>query len=388
MTLKLNRYRFSFPSAGDLPRPCSHLLAKLHFRNREHASRQAVGFFHHCNFIYSCYDDSGLISGLLSVSINVLNTILILVAYGLAYVIPFELFIVTYAILGPLHYLTEIPWLQRKGFFVESAQQTWWFWLLAIAATVVTLTHVVFGFAQVSFIAFGSALVMVLTADRNRRIGGIALVAALSFVVRLTTFTEFLFGLYLTTLIHVLIFTWLFMLLGSLKERKLSGYISVAVLTVCALSFLVLPQTANGYKYAPYFAQSAEAFGYIEKRLSNLFGWANDYDSFVAAMRLVAFAYTYHYLNWFSKTKIIQWHKMSIRSMVMVGLLYLASMAVYAYDFRIGLNVLLFLSVAHVYLEFPLNWRSFQQISRELSTLRFGKEPVPRGAPVQSHDPA
>ncbi|MBX9670653.1 MAG: hypothetical protein K2X93_23825 [Candidatus Obscuribacterales bacterium] len=321
-------------------------------------------------------------------SINVLNTILILVAYGLAYVIPFELFIVTYAILGPLHYLTEIPWLQRKGYFVESAQQTWWFWLLAIAATVVTLTHVVYGFAHISFIAFGSALVMVLTPDRNKRIVGIALVAALSFIVRLTTFTEFLFGLYLTTLIHVLVFTWLFMLLGSLKEKKLSGYISVATLTVCALSFLVMPQSANGYKYAPYFAQSAEAFGYIEKRLSNLLGWTNDYDSFVAAMRLVAFAYTYHYLNWFSKTRIIQWHKMPVRTMVLIGLLYTASMAVYAYDFRIGLNVLLFLSVAHVYLEFPLNWRSFQQISRELFATRIGKQPVPRGVPVQSHDPA
>lgn len=307
----------------------------------------------------------------------------------LAYLIPFELFIVTYAILGPLHYLTEIPWLNRKGYFVESSKSTWWFWILAIAATAVSLMHVVYGFAIVSFIAFGSALVMVITPHMVKRAAGIAAVIALSPVVTLMTFTEFLFGLYLTTLIHVLLFTWLFMLLGSLKERKLSGFVSVAVLTLCTLSFLFVPQTANGYKFAPYFAQSAQAFGYIERRLSSLLGWNANYDNFVAAMRLVAFAYTYHYLNWFSKTKVIQWHKLSKRGIATVGVLYVLAMATYAYDFKIGLNVLLFLSVAHVYLEFPLNWRSFKHIAGEISSMR-GRRQDPLTMPVldQSHDAA
>lgn len=320
-------------------------------------------------------------------SINVLNTILILVSYALAYIIPFELFIVTYAILGPLHYLTEIPWLHRKGYFMESAQETWWFWLLAIAGCIVTYMHVVYGFAIATFIAFGSALVMVITPDRVKRIVGITAVCVLSPIVTVMTLTEFLFGLYLTTLIHVLVFTWLFMLLGSLKERKISGYISVATLTVCALSFLIMPQTANGYKFAPYFAQSAKAFGHIEVRLTDLFGWNANYDNFVAAMRLVAFAYTYHYLNWFSKTRIIQWHKMSKRGIATVAALYVLAMSVYAYDFKLGLSVLLFLSVLHVYLEFPLNWKSFKQIGSELSSLSAPKKkPLPVGIPVQSNE--
>lgn len=320
-------------------------------------------------------------------SINVLNTILILVSYGLAYIIPFELFIVTYAILGPLHYLTEIPWLHRKGYFMESAKPTWWFWLLAIAGCIVTYMHVVYGFAIATFIAFGSALVMVITSDRVKRIAGIAAVCAISPLITRMTITEFLFGLYLTTLIHVLVFTWFFMLLGSLKERKVSGFISVATLTVCALSFLVVPQSANGYKFAPYFAQSAKAFGHIEMRLTDLFGWSANYDSFVAAMRLVAFAYTYHYLNWFSKTKIIQWHKMSKRGLLTVAALYVLAMSVYAYDFKLGLSVLLFLSVLHVYLEFPLNWKSFQLIGSELLALSTPrKASVPVVIPVRSHD--
>jgi hypothetical protein len=28
-------------------------------------------------------------------------------------------------------------------------------------------------------------------------------------------------------------------------------------------------------------------------------------------MRLIAFAYQYHYLNWFSKTSIIKWHEVT-----------------------------------------------------------------------------
>ncbi len=319
-------------------------------------------------------------------SLNAWNTALILISYGLAYLMPFELFIITYAILGPLHYLTEIPWLNRKGYFVQSSSQAWWFWILAIVATAVSLMHVVYGFAYVSFIALGSALVMVLTSNTWRRLAGIAAVIVLSPVVSIMTFTEFLFGLYLTSLIHVLLFTWLFMFLGSLKEKKLSGFIALGTLTVCALSFFFMPQQTNGYSVAPYFAASAKAFGSIEIRLSNLLGWNNDYGSFVAAMRLVAFAYTYHYLNWFSKTKIIQWHKMSKRNLGIIAALYLGAMAIYAYDFRIGLNVLLFLSVAHVYLEFPLNWLSVKNIATELTALRVRKSVVPQTMPVQSQD--
>jgi hypothetical protein len=319
-------------------------------------------------------------------SLNAWNTSLILISYVLAYLIPFELFIVTYAILGPLHYLTEIPWLRRKGYFLQSSTPTWWFWLLAIAATIVSLMHVVYGFAFISFIALGSALVMVLTADTAKRIAGIAAVIALSPVVTFMTFTEFLFGLYLTSLIHVLLFTWLFMFLGSLKERKLSGFIALGTLTICAFSFLFMPQATNDYRLTPYFAASAKAFGNIEIRLSNLLGWNNDYGSFVAAMRLVAFAYTYHYLNWFSKTRIIQWHKMTKRGLGIVAILYLGAMAIYAYDFRIGLNVLLFLSVAHVYLEFPLNWLSLKNIASELKTINVKKTQVLQTVPVRSQD--
>ncbi|MFZ1592043.1 MAG: hypothetical protein WAT27_08150, partial [Chitinophagales bacterium] len=34
-----------------------------------------------------------------------------------AFIIPFELFLFSYAVLGPLHYLTEISWLHKRQYF-------------------------------------------------------------------------------------------------------------------------------------------------------------------------------------------------------------------------------------------------------------------------------
>ena len=40
-----------------------------------------------------------------------------LVAFVVASLIPFELFLFAYAVLGPLHYATEISWLYDRRFF-------------------------------------------------------------------------------------------------------------------------------------------------------------------------------------------------------------------------------------------------------------------------------
>jgi cell division protein FtsW (lipid II flippase) len=83
-------------------------------------------------------------------------------------------------------------------------------------------------------------------------------------------------------------------------------------------------------------------------------------------MRLIAFAYTYHYLNWFSKTSIIKWHKVSKNRIAAIAVVWLASLALYAYNYDTGMAVLYFISVLHVMLEFPLNHRTFAGIGREL----------------------
>jgi hypothetical protein len=86
-------------------------------------------------------------------------------------------------------------------------------------------------------------------------------------------------------------------------------------------------------------------------------------------MRLIAFAYTYHYLNWFSKTSVIKWHEISRVRTAAIIVLWLISLGVYAYDYQLGMITLYFLSVLHVMLEFPLNHQTFAGIGRELHAL-------------------
>ena len=56
-------------------------------------------------------------------TIDWINIGLMFLSLGLAYVLPFELFLFSYAVLGPLHYLTEIGWLHQRNYFI-SEQQT------------------------------------------------------------------------------------------------------------------------------------------------------------------------------------------------------------------------------------------------------------------------
>jgi hypothetical protein len=90
-------------------------------------------------------------------------------------------------------------------------------------------------------------------------------------------------------------------------------------------------------------------------------------------MRFIAFAYTYHYLNWFSKTSVIKWHLVSKKSLLITIGIWLLSVAIYAYDYSLGMNVLFFLSFLHVFLEFPLNIVSFTGIGKEMLAFRNGK---------------
>ena len=86
----------------------------------------------------------------------------------------------------------------------------------------------------------------------------------------------------------------------------------------------------------------------------------------IGALRFIAFAYTYHYLNWFSKTGIIRWHVVSQRRIAGLVALWLVSLALYAWSWQWGYVGLLGLSVAHVILEYPLNWKTFIGIGGEL----------------------
>jgi hypothetical protein len=98
----------------------------------------------------------------------------------------------------------------------------------------------------------------------------------------------------------------------------------------------------------------------------------------IMLMRFIAFAYLYHYLNWFSKTEIIRWHKVPKVRFIVVIITWIAASVFYTYDYSLGLSLLFFLSFSHVLLEFPLNIVSIVGIGTEsLSIFKNGfKKPI------------
>ena len=185
---------------------------------------------------------------------------------------------------------------------------------------------------------------------------------------------DLFFLLLLTTVVHVFVFTGAFVLLGALRGRSASGFASLAVFLACAGACFWIPAeggggVSDGVRSA-YDASSTMLNLYLSRLIDpEAMRVANDvFESSLGerTARFIAYAYTYHYLNWFSKTSVIKWHEVPrMRLLVVVGI-WLVSLAVYAWDYLLGLGVLFFLSMLHVFLEFPLNWRSFIDIGGEL----------------------
>ena len=65
------------------------------------------------------------------------NCALMVAACAFAFAAPFHLFLAAYAILGPLHYLTQISWMHDRHYFApRPAARRWWLMLVGLAMTV------------------------------------------------------------------------------------------------------------------------------------------------------------------------------------------------------------------------------------------------------------
>jgi hypothetical protein len=322
--------------------------------------------------------------------INYLNIGLMIGSCLLAFRFPFELFLVSYAILGPLHYLTEISWLHDRNYFTgpdssRSARQAHRVWLILV---VVAMFALIVGFVAVEgagaqpnprweitffYLVFVTALLI--TVIRSRPAKLIGLIISLLLLALLARSRYFIvFAFFLVTIIHVFVFTGSFILYGALKGRSISGILSLFVFAACAISFFLY--VPGGHSASIYVRQSYHSFNGLNSELIKLSGRGAGsadeiYDSSAGlmAMRLIAFAYTYHYLNWFSKTSIIKWHEVSRSRTIVMIVVWLGAVALYVYDYDTGMMVLYFMSILHVMLEFPLNHRTFAGIGRELQAI-------------------
>ena len=324
--------------------------------------------------------------------VNYLNLGLMVISCVFAYIIPFELFLFAYAVLGPLHYLTEISWLHDRKYFVEAKRgrdkKAKRAWLILVAATLAVMLFGVIAekilkqsVTPIWEIAF-FYLVFVMASGlwlSRKRSTGIAVIALTVITLIFFNGSRYyaLFAFFLITIVHVFVFTAAFILFGALKSKSRSGLLSLIGFVLCGLSFFVYAPSALGHTVGDYVRNSYSSFQTLNAELIKIFQLGTGasvseiYESSagLTVMRFIAFAYTYHYLNWFSKTSIIKWHEIPrSRTAIIVGL-WLIALGVYGYSYQAGMLMLYFLSVLHVMLEFPLNHYTLAAIGKELYVL-------------------
>ncbi|MEN9973333.1 MAG: hypothetical protein RIS20_1680 [Bacteroidota bacterium] len=430
--------------------------------------------------------------------INYANIGLMLITAVLAYFYPFETFLLAYAYLGPLHYLTEISWLHDRNYYAKGKYD-----FVVLLLVGILLSYAAFAkdfgvsvevydyfvkmnlFDKLLVFALFSAILFALV--KNLFVKIIAILFLFVFVsgwlspdnsiANSESTTVFALTSLVPTLIHVYLFTGLFMLFGSLKTRSVSGmwqmvgFVVVPLLLVFALPVDSKAKVSEFGRNAHYakgdgfyatnisildhfdlindpvytnadfvsfvkkkdFKQANAQYNFITKANLNLLvdslskipnkaylmkkqplnpnfqvdnilllfskeGMLDEYQMKpipaklftgyslekyasivynstigIMLMRFIAFAYLYHYLNWFSKTEIIRWHQVPKLRFAAVILLWVVASVFYAYDYSLGLSLLFFLSFSHVLLEFPLNIISIVGIGKEsLSIMKNG----------------
>ena len=412
--------------------------------------------------------------------INFLNIGLMLITAVFAFFLPFETFLLAYAFLGPLHYLTEISWLHDRQYFTKGKYDFVPLLLIGVALSYAAFAkdfdfNIDFYKEFVALNLFDKLLVLALFSSllfafvKNLVVKIIAILFIFIFISgwlapenateNSKSTTIFALTSLVPTLIHVYVFTGLFMLFGALKSRSKTGLLSVSAFLIIPIYLVYgLPVTPkknyiSDYGKEAYYADG-DGFFYTNVSIMDHFRLMNepnltnkqyldsiinkdsktnqtpiaerqritdslsdklnqafivpnpeseyymrpipaklaipieskDYywnyvffsDFGIMLMRFIAFAYMYHYLNWFSKTEVIRWHKVPKIRFVAVLLLWLTACALYAYNYSLGLSFLFFLSFTHVLLEFPLNMVSIVGIGKEtyqIATKGFKKPP-------------
>ncbi|MFC4261690.1 hypothetical protein ACFOWM_02260 [Ferruginibacter yonginensis] len=348
--------------------------------------------------------------------INVVNIGLMIFSCIAAFIMPFEVFLFAYAVMGPLHYLTEISWLHDRQYFTKGKYDHLILWAIGGIILLESLAYrngwnwpfgSDFG-NKIIFVALTGSLLMIFVKNAFIKIFGLLFILFISNAIFQPDQRDgfaFFIGALLPTLVHVFVFTGLFILFGALKSRSVSGLISFVVFIVCPILLFVLFRDKTFVEVTKYGQDSyiANGEGFYDTNLSflthlfniefpqmkdaagNLLVYAGtdkpvpDYSNAASVvfhsqagillMRFIAFAYTYHYLNWFSKTEVIRWHKVPKVRFIVVIVLWVISLVLYGVNYALGLRWLYFLSFCHVLLEFPLNMVSITGIYKETVTI-------------------
>ena len=135
-----------------------------------------------------------------------------LLSFCFAFIFPFELFLIVYAVLGPLHYLTEINWLHKKNYFTTQKKDYYVHILILCLISIALFSPLSFYLrkylATFIFIAFCSSFAMVYFKETKSKIIFNTVAIIISFLLFYLFESKFsiIFSMFLPTLIHVFIY--------------------------------------------------------------------------------------------------------------------------------------------------------------------------------------
>lgn len=305
--------------------------------------------------------------------IDIFNIFLILLSGICAFICPFETFLVVYAFLGPLHYLTEINWLQQRNYFLHNKSNVYYLFVpIFLIGSIVYIPTLALLKPTIPFLIFFTFLVAIFNSKENIKLYknwkfilsiGIGISATLYFKEYFKT----VFSLFLPSLIHVFIFTGFFILSGFLKTKNKWSLATLIVFLLTSLFLLNFNWKISLLEVD--ILSKYESFEKLNQTLLIILGETHIPEHIIyfsnlgtQLMQFIAFAYMYHYLNWFSKTSVIQWHKTTKTKIGIILLIWILSILLYLYNYKTGLYWLYLLSLAHVILEFPLDITSVKNL--------------------------
>ena len=173
-------------------------------------------------------------------TIDAVHLGLLLAALAITYVVPFELLLLSYVIFGPAHYFTEISWLHDRKYFLPHRNVAFG---LAGVAVVAALIDNASWFGFVIWMAFVTcALLTTTTAAQSAILTIVAL--GVTAIMAVNGSSLAVLGILLPTLIHVSLFTLVFMTLGAYRSGSKAQALLVVVYLMAIGIILVLPPSA------------------------------------------------------------------------------------------------------------------------------------------------
>ena len=322
-------------------------------------------------------------------NIDGLQLFLMLASLLVAFIVPFRLFFLVYAVLGPIHYLTEINWLRDRNYFIKDKRWVWFYAFLTAAVAFPTVlflpifsdirelpvvNRLVYQVKSIDdiilFTAFFFAIGLIHFKKLSHLLPFLLISVILSKLIAKYIFFSFIIGIFLPTIIHVYIFTMLFMIVGTIKSKSKLGIASIVLLLLSPLIILRYPIDPTDYLSTNTEAimSTVRNFEFIQF-LGEYFNVMQN-KQFIpltaGAVKLqifIAFSYTYHYLNWFSKTSLIGWYqKVSKPQLSVILLIWAGMVGLTIYDYGVGYTVLFGVAILHIVFEFPLNVASIKDI--------------------------